>query len=93
MFPGRRNPTEIKYGIDDLGTSLNLVKATGARKSPAARIRKDPTSPGVRITRPFLINMNELPQISESIINSSQARRTGLSFNQGIDYADSEAAN
>ena len=59
----------------DLSTHLNRLIAEGSKNKEAATIRSDPTSCGWSPINPFLIRINELPQIKAKVSKSTQARR------------------
>lgn len=65
-------PTEIRYFHSSFLTLFNLFNAMGNKKREAATIRRDPTSPELKVTKPLFIKINELPQIRESTINKVQ---------------------
>ena len=54
-----------------LGTKPSMAK--GRRNNDAEAILKEPTSSGVSAISPFLIRMNELPQIIAKLIKRTQA--------------------
>lgn len=74
------SPESITNPIFFLGIALNAFQVNGIKTIPALKILMVATWYAVKATRPSFINTNELPQIKERIIKSSQLMKLFFKF-------------
>ena len=67
-----KNPEPISGSQSFLLTWLRRIKAAGTSTMAAATMRSEPTSFAESAVNPFLMRMNELPQMMDRMMSSTQ---------------------